>query len=83
MIMSVVDLLDEWFESIEFKVFMSVSGIIGIFLGVCFFGIVYVLLYYYMGEIDGVFWVWGFCKGGMGIISMVIVKVVESFGVDI
>ena len=83
MTMSAVDLLDEWFESTELKAPMSVSGIIGTFLGVRSPGTAYVLLHHYMGEIDGAFRAWGFCKGGTGTISMAIAKAAESFGADI
>jgi phytoene dehydrogenase-like protein len=53
MTMSAVDFLDEWFESDVLKAPMSVSGIIGTFLGVRSPGTAYVLLHHYMGEIDG------------------------------
>ena len=42
---------------------MSVSGIIGTFLGVRSPGTAYVLLHHYMGEIDGAMRAWGFAKG--------------------
>ncbi len=83
MTMSAVDLLDEWFESTELKAPMSVSGIIGTFLGVRSPGTAYVLLHHYMGEIDGAFRAWGFCKGGTGTISMAIARAAESFGAEI
>jgi hypothetical protein len=51
--MSAVDFLDQWFESGVLKAPMSVSGIIGTFLGVRSPGTAYVLLHHYMGEIDG------------------------------
>ena len=83
MTMSAVDLLDEWFESTELKAPMSVSGIIGTFLGVRSPGTAYVLLHHYMGEIDGAFRAWGFCKGGTGTISMALARAAESFGAEI
>ena len=64
--MSAVDFLDQWFESDVLKAPMSVSGIIGTFLGVRSPGTAYVLLHHYMGEIDGAFRAWGFAKGGTG-----------------
>jgi phytoene dehydrogenase-like protein len=48
---SAADLLDEWFESDQLKAPMSVSGIIGTFLGVRSPGTAYVLLHHYMGKL--------------------------------
>ena len=58
MTMSAVDFLDQWFESEFLKAPMSVSGIIGTFLGVRSPGTAYVLLHHYMGEIDGAYRAW-------------------------
>jgi len=83
MTMSAVDFLDLWFESDVLKAPMSVSGIIGTFLGVRSPGTAYVLLHHYMGEIDGAFRSWGFSKGGTGGISMAIARSAQSFGAEI
>ncbi len=83
MTMSAVDLLDEWFESDLLKSPMSVSGIIGTFLGVRSPGTAYVLLHHYMGEIDGAFRAWGFARGGTGEVSMSIARSAEAFGAEI
>ena len=72
--MSAVDFLDLWFESDVLKAPMSVSGIIGTFLGVRSPGTAYVLLHHYMGEIDGAFRSWGFSKGGTGQLSLAIAE---------
>jgi phytoene dehydrogenase-like protein len=81
--MSAVDFLDLWFESDVLKAPMSVSGIIGTFLGVRSPGTAYVLLHHYMGEIDGAFRSWGFSKGGTGQISNAIASAARSFGAEI
>jgi phytoene dehydrogenase-like protein len=81
--MSAVDFLDMWFESSVLKAPMSVSGIIGTFLGVRSPGTAYVLLHHYMGEIDGAFRSWGFSKGGTGQVSMACARAAKSFGADI
>jgi phytoene dehydrogenase-like protein len=81
--MSAVDFLDLWFESEVLKAPMSVSGIIGTFLGVRSPGTAYVLLHHYMGEIDGAFRSWGFAKGGNGALSEAIASSARSFGVEI
>ncbi|HXV77118.1 MAG TPA: NAD(P)/FAD-dependent oxidoreductase, partial [Candidatus Polarisedimenticolaceae bacterium] len=81
--MSAVDFLDEWFESEVLKSPMSVSGIIGTFLGVRSPGTAYVLLHHYMGEIDGAFRAWGFAKGGTGRVSLAIADAARAFGAEI
>jgi phytoene dehydrogenase-like protein len=83
MTMSAADFLDMFFESDVLKGPMSVSGIIGTFLGVRSPGTAYVLLHHYMGEIDGMFRSWGFSKGGTGGISMAIARSAESYGAEI
>ncbi len=81
--MSAVDFLDRWFESEVLKAPMSVSGIIGTFLGVRSPGTAYVLLHHYMGEIDGAFRSWGYSKGGTGGVSLACARAAESFGAEI
>ena len=83
MTMSAVDFLDQWFESDVLKAPMSVSGIIGTFLGVRSPGTAYVLLHHYMGEIDGAFRAWGFAKGGTGRVSLAIASAARGFGAEI
>jgi phytoene dehydrogenase-like protein len=81
--MSAVDFLDEWFESDVLKGPMSVSGIIGTFLGVRSPGTAYVLLHHYMGEIDGAFRSWGFSRGGTGGVSNAIANAARHHGAEI
>jgi phytoene dehydrogenase-like protein len=83
MTMSAADFLDLWFESDVLKAPMSVSGIIGTFLGVRSPGTAYVLLHHYMGEIDGAFRSWGFAKGGTGAVSLAIADAARAFGAEI
>lgn len=80
---SAVDLLSEWFESEYLIAPMSVSGIIGTFLGVRSPGTAYVLLHHYMGEIDGSFRAWGLPKGGTGRIADALAGSARSFGAEI
>lgn len=80
---SALDFLNMWFESDVLKAPMSVSGIIGTFLGVRSPGTAYVLLHHYMGEIDGVFRSWGFSKGGTGGVSNAIASAARAFGAEI
>jgi phytoene dehydrogenase-like protein len=83
MTMSAVEFLDMWFESDRLKGPMSVSGIIGTFLGVRSPGTAYVLLHHYMGEIDGAFRSWGLSKGGTGGVSLACARAAGSFGAAI
>jgi phytoene dehydrogenase-like protein len=83
MTMSAVEFLDMWFESDRLKGPISVSGIIGTYLGVRSPGTAYVLLHHYMGEIDGAFRSWGLSKGGTGGVSLACARAARSFGADI
>jgi phytoene dehydrogenase-like protein len=83
MTMSAVDFLDMWFESDVLKAPMSVSGIIGTFLGVRSPGTAYVLLHHYMGEIDGAFRAWGFARGGTGQVSLAVAAAARAHGAEI
>ena len=80
MTMSASDYLDEWFEYGPLKATKSASGIIGTFMGPRSPGSAYVLLHHYMGEIDGAFRAWGFCKGGTGTISNAIAAAARAHG---
>ncbi len=81
--MSAVDFLDTWFECAPLKAAMSVSGIIGTFLGVRSPGTAYVLLHHYMGEIDGALRSWGLARGGMGALSDAIASSARAHGARI
>ncbi|NNF44312.1 MAG: NAD(P)/FAD-dependent oxidoreductase [Phycisphaerales bacterium] len=81
--MSAVDFLDLWFESEVLKAPMSVSGVIGTFLGVRSPGTAYVLLHHYMGEIDGAFRSWGLVKGGNGQLSNAVASAARASGAEI
>ncbi len=80
MTMSSADYLDEWFEFGALKATKAASGIIGTFMGPRSPGSAYVLLHHYMGEIDGAFRAWGFCKGGNGTVSNAIAAAARAAG---
>jgi phytoene dehydrogenase-like protein len=67
--MSAADFLDQWFESDVLKAPMSVSGIIGTFLGVRSPGTA--------------MRAWGFAKGGTGGISNAIARSALSYGAEV
>jgi len=81
--MSSVDFLSEWFEAEQLIAPMSISGIIGTFLGIRSPGTAYVLLHHYMGEIDGSFRAWGLAEGGTGMVSLAIAAAARANGVEI
>jgi phytoene dehydrogenase-like protein len=81
--MSVIDFLDQWFETDVLKATTSASGIIGTHLGIRSPGTAYVLLHHYMGEIDGAFRSWGLARGGTGAISNAIAAAAREAGVEI
>jgi phytoene dehydrogenase-like protein len=83
MTMSAVDFLSEHFESERLIAPMSVSGIIGTFLGVRSPGTAYVLLHHYMGDIDGSYRAWGLPKGGTGAIADAIARSAAALGAEI
>jgi len=83
MTMSAVDFLSEYFESEALIAPMSVSGIIGTFLGVRSPGTAYVLLHHYMGEIDGSYRAWGLPKGGTGSVATAIAAAAVEAGAEI
>jgi phytoene dehydrogenase-like protein len=83
MTMSSSDYLDEWFECGPLKATKSASGIIGTFMGPRSPGSAYVLLHHYMGEIDGAYRAWGFCKGGNGTISNAIAAAARARGAQL
>ena len=83
MTMSAADFLDQWFETDVLKATLSASGIIGTFLGVRSPGTAYVLLHHYMGELDGVFRVWGLSRGGTGGVSNALAAAAREAGAEI
>jgi phytoene dehydrogenase-like protein len=83
MTMSSVDYLRQFFETDPLIATMSVSGIIGTFLGVRSPGTAYVLLHHYMGEIDGAMRSWGLARGGTGSVSLAIASAAREAGAEI
>ena len=63
MTMSAYDFLSEWFETDVLIASIAQVGIIGTFLGPKSPGTAYVLLHYYLGELDGATSTWGIAKG--------------------
>jgi phytoene dehydrogenase-like protein len=83
MTMSAYDFLSEWFETDVLIATLAQVGIIGTFLGPKSPGTAYVMLHYYLGELDGAMSVWGSQRGGTGGISEAIAGAARNFGADI
>lgn len=83
MTMSAYDFLNEWFETDVLMATQAQIGLIGTFLGPKSPGTAYVLLHYYLGELDGASSEWGFQRGGTGGVSEAIASAARSFGAEI
>ncbi|MFN8439324.1 MAG: NAD(P)/FAD-dependent oxidoreductase [Caldilineaceae bacterium] len=83
MTMSAVDFLDQWFENDLIKAALCTSGLIGTLVGPRSPGSALVLLYHYIGELDGVYRTWRFAKGGTGGVANALASAAKSFGAEI
>ncbi len=82
--MSVADLLDDWFESMQVKACLAINGVIGTWAGPDEPGTAYVMLHHSIGDVgDGHLGGWGFPEGGMGAVSDAIRRSAEEFGCEI
>jgi phytoene dehydrogenase-like protein len=80
---SAADFLDEWFESPEIKVTLATDGVIGANGGPRSAGTAYILMHHCMGGVAGKRGLWGFVKGGMGVVSEAIAASARSKGAEI
>jgi phytoene dehydrogenase-like protein len=80
---SASDFLDEWFESPEVKVTLATDGVIGANGGPRSPGTAYILLHHCMGGVAGHRGLWGFVRGGMGMVSEAIAASGRAKGVEI
>lgn len=76
-------ILDRWFESEQLKATIATDAVIGAFAPPSHPGTGYVLFHHVMGECDGVRGVWGYVRGGMGMISQSIAAAARSYGAEI
>jgi phytoene dehydrogenase-like protein len=83
MTMSAYDFLSEWFETDVLIATIAQVGIIGTMLGIKSPGTAYVILHYYLGEVDGEISAWASQVGGTGGVSEAIASVAGSFGAEI
>jgi len=82
MTMSAYDFLSEWFETDVLIAVLAQIGIIGTMLGIKSPGTAYVLLHYYLGEVDGMTSEWASQVGGTGGVSAAIASSARSFGAE-
>ena len=83
LLMSVQDVLDDFFESEEVKVSLGTSAVSGTLAGPRTPGTAFVLGHHSLGTIGGAKGVWGWAKGGMGGISDSIAHAARHFGATI
>jgi phytoene dehydrogenase-like protein len=84
MTMSIVDLLDDWFESPQIKGALAVNGVIGTWAGPCEAGTAYVMAHHSIGDVgDGQLGSWGYPEGGMGAVSAAIAASAREFGAEL
>lgn len=76
--MSAADYLNRWFESDQLKSTLATDGVIGTLAGPRTPGTAYVLLHHVMGETNGKQGVWGYVRGGMGMICQALAGYLES-----
>jgi phytoene dehydrogenase-like protein len=82
--LSAKDFLDEHFESEEVKAALGVFSIIGTYGGPRTPGTAYVLLHHVMGTADTVgASVWGYVRGGMGMVAEAIARAARERGAEI
>ncbi|MBV9468027.1 MAG: NAD(P)/FAD-dependent oxidoreductase [Abitibacteriaceae bacterium] len=83
MLLSMADLLDEFFESSQVKAAMLPQGIIGTAGGPMTPGTPYVWLYHAIGRALGKRGIWGYVRGGMGSITQALATSAQALGVEI
>jgi phytoene dehydrogenase-like protein len=83
MLMSISDVLDDFFESDEVKVSLATGAVAGTMAGPRTPGTAFVLGHHTLGNIDGVRGAWGWPRGGMGAITQALAASAKALGADI
>jgi phytoene dehydrogenase-like protein len=82
--MSVVDILDMFFESDQVKTVLALDGLIGTWAGPHEPGTGYVMAHHSIGDVgDGHLGSWGLPEGGMGAVADSIRRSAEAFGCEV
>ncbi|HEU4401410.1 MAG TPA: NAD(P)/FAD-dependent oxidoreductase [Candidatus Polarisedimenticolia bacterium] len=79
----IADVVDDWFESEEFKAFLCSQAVIGAYGGVHQPGTAFLLLHDVLGGVEGSAGVWGVVVGGMGAITRALAAAAQERGVVI
>jgi len=77
---SIADVLDEYIDDERMKDALYGQGVIGAYAGPRDWGTASVKLMHYQGDLVGQGPVWGYVKGGMGVISFAIAEAAEDAG---
>lgn len=83
MLMSIADMLDDFFESEEVKVSLATGAVAGTLAGPRTPGTAFVLGHHTLGNIGGIKGVWGWARSGMGGISEALARAARVFGAEI
>jgi phytoene dehydrogenase-like protein len=84
MTMSIMDILDRFFETDQVKTVMALNGLIGTWAGPHEPGTGYVMAHHSIGEVgDGHLGAWATPIGGMGAVSDALASSARSFGAEI
>ncbi len=84
MTMSIVDILDRFFETDQVKTVMALNGLIGTWAGPHEPGTGYVMAHHSIGDVgDGHLGAWAVPEGGMGAVSDAIASSARSLGAEI
>jgi phytoene dehydrogenase-like protein len=84
MTMSIVDLLDRFFESDQVKTVMALNGLIGTWAGPHEPGTGYVMAHHSIGDVgDGHLGAWAVPEGGMGAVAAALEESARMFGAEV
>jgi phytoene dehydrogenase-like protein len=84
MTMSIVDILDRFFETDQVKTVMALNGLIGTWAGPYEPGTGYVMAHHSIGDVgDGHLGNWAVPEGGMGAVSDAIASSARAYGAEI
>jgi phytoene dehydrogenase-like protein len=84
MTMSIMDILDRFFESDQVKTVMSLNGLIGTWAGPYEPGTGYVMAHHSIGDVgDGNLGAWAVPEGGMGAVSAAIESSARELGAEV
>ncbi len=81
--MTAAEFLNEWFESQALKGLLGSTSVTGSMQGPQASGTAFVLLYHYLGEVNGGFRASSFVRGGMGQLAAALANATQAHGAEI